>query len=266
MHALELKIFVVDAFTDQQFKGNSAAVIPLDNWPADSLMQEIAAENNLSETAFIKGVGSNQYEIRWFSPLTEIDFCGHATLASAFVLFNEFGMENRIEFITREVGNLDVVLNTSDEIEMTFPNQKPVQASSTPSALIDGLSIPPISVLKNRQAYFAIFDCEQDVRDVTYISEQLKQLAPLDVVVTAKGDDFDFVSRYFWPANGGDEDPVTGSIHSGLAPYWAEKLGKSELLAYQSSKRGGVLKCSVLGESVVISGKGVLYLKGKINI
>ncbi|MDV5087234.1 PhzF family phenazine biosynthesis protein [Vibrio diabolicus] len=263
---MELDIFVVDAFTDQQFKGNSAAVVPVEEWLSDELMQNIAAENNLSETAYIKNVSANQYEIRWFSPLTEIDFCGHATLASAYVLFNEFGVENQIEFITQQVGNLNVVLNTQNEIEMTFPNQKPEAISIIPKQLLNGLSIEPIEVLKNRQAYFAVFADEQAVLDVTYISEKLKQLAPLDVVVTAKSANYDFVSRYFWPANGGDEDPVTGSIHSGLAPYWADKLGKADLLAYQASKRGGVLKCNVLEKTIVISGKGVLYLKGKINV
>ncbi len=266
VHKLELDIFVVDAFTDQQFKGNSAAVVPVEDWLSDELMQNIAAENNLSETAYIKNVGANQYEIRWFSPLTEIDFCGHATLASAHVLFNELGVENQIEFITQKVGNLNVILNAQNEIEMVFPNQKPEVASTIPTQLLNGLSKEPIEVLKNRQAYFAVFANEQEVLDVSYISEQLKQLAPLDVVVTAKSDNYDFVSRYFWPANGGDEDPVTGSIHSGLAPYWADKLGKVDLLAYQASKRGGVLKCRVLERAIVISGKGVLYLKGKINV
>ncbi|WP_217520073.1 PhzF family phenazine biosynthesis protein [Vibrio metschnikovii] len=263
---MELDIFVVDAFTDQQFRGNSAAVVPVEDWLSDELMQNIAAENNLSETAYIKNVGANQYEIRWFSPMTEIDFCGHATLASAHVLFNEFGVENQIDFITQEVGNLNVILNAENDIEMTFPNQKPEVVSKIPIQLLSGLSKEPIEVLKNRQAYFAVFANEQEVLDVYYISEQLKQLAPLDVVVTAKSDNYDFVSRYFWPANGGDEDPVTGSIHSGLAPYWAEKLDKADLLAYQASKRGGVLKCRVLEKAIVISGKGVLYLKGKINV
>ncbi|OHU85161.1 phenazine biosynthesis protein PhzF [Pseudoalteromonas amylolytica] len=261
-----MDIFVVDAFTSQQFKGNSAAVVPVKDWPADLLMQSIAAENNLSETAFIKEVDANKYQIRWFSPLTEIDFCGHATLASAFVLFNEFGVEAQIEFITKAVGSLTVMLNADNEIEMTFPNQNPQSVSSIPTQLLAGLSKTPVDVLKNRQAYFAIFDNEQDILDLTYSSEQLKQLAPLDVVVTARANDYDFISRYFWPANGGDEDPVTGSIHSGLAPYWAEKLNKSDLIAYQASKRGGVLKCSVSDESIVVSGKGVLYLKGKINV
>ncbi len=266
VHTLEMDIFVVDAFTDQQFKGNSAAVVPIEDWLTDELMQNIAAENNLSETAYIKNVGANQYEIRWFSPLTEIDFCGHATLASAHVLFNEFGVENQIEFITKEVGNLNVILNAQNEIEMTFPNQKPEVISTIPTQLLNGLSNKPTEVLKNRQAYFAVFASEQEVLDVTYVSEQLKQLAPLDVVVTAKSNKCDFVSRYFWPANGGNEDPVTGSIHSGLAPYWANKLNKTDLVAYQASKRGGVLKCRVLDGTVVLSGKGVLYLKGRINV
>lgn len=261
-----MDIFIVDAFTDQPFKGNSAAVVPVEEWLSDELMQDIATENNLSETAYIKKVGSKKYEIRWFSPLTEIDFCGHATLASAYVLFNEFGVESQVKFITRAVGNLDVILNARNEIEMTFPNQKPEIIPSIPTQLLQGLSKKPIEVLKNRQAYFAIYDSEYDVVEVTYESQQLKQLAPLDVVVTAKSKKYDFVSRYFWPANGGEEDPVTGSIHSGLAPYWADKLGKLDLLAYQASKRGGVLKCSVSGKAVVVSGKGVLYLKGKINV
>ena len=261
-----MDIFVVDAFTDQQFKGNSAAVVPIEDWLPDELMQNIAIENNLSETAYIKNVGTNQYEIRWFSPLTEIDFCGHATLASAYVLFNEFGVENQIEFITKEVGSLNVILNAQNEIEITFPNQKPEVVSTIPTQLLNGLSNEPIEVLKNRQAYFIVFASEQEVLDVTYVSEELKQLAPLDVVVTAKSDKYDFVSRYFWPANGGDEDPVTGSIHSGLAPYWADKLDKADLVAYQASKRGGVLKCRVSDRTVVLSGNGVIYLKGKINV
>lgn len=261
-----MDIFVVDAFTDQQFKGNSAAVVPVKDWLPDELMQNIASENNLSETAFIRCVSANKYEIRWFSPLTEIDFCGHATLASAYVLFNEFGIEKNVEFVTRKVGSLTVILNSNGQIEMTFPNQKPEPVSAIPRPLLDGLSKKPVEVLKNRQAYFAVFEHEQDVTEVTYSPDQLKQLAPLDVVVTSMSSKYDFVSRYFWPANGGEEDPVTGSIHAGLAPYWAGKLGKTDLLAYQASKRGGVLKCVVENRAVIVSGNGVLYLKGKISV
>ena len=263
---MKLDIFIVDAFTAQQFKGNPAAVVPVKDWLPDALMQNIALENNLSETAFIREVAPNRYEIRWFSPITEIDFCGHATLASAFVLFSEYGIHNQIEFITREVGNLSVILNSQREIEMTFPNQQPEKVLSIPQPLLDGLSIQPVEVLKNRQAYFAVYANEQQVLDVTYVPELLKQLGPLDVVVTAASAQHDFVSRYFWPANGGDEDPVTGSIHSGLAPYWAANLAKSELIAYQASKRGGVLRCTVSGNAVVVSGSAVLYLKGVINV
>ncbi len=261
-----MDIFVVDAFTDQQFKGNSAAVVPVEDWLPDELMQNIAAENNLSETAFIKCIDTNKYEIRWFSPLTEIDFCGHATLASAYVLFNEFRVVSDVEFVTREVGRLKVILNSDGEIEMTFPNQKPEPVSVVPRQLFAGLSKEPVEVLKNRQAYFAVFEHEQDVIEITYSPDELKQLAPLDVVVTSASSQYDFVSRYFWPANGGDEDPVTGSIHAGLAPYWAEKLGKTELLAYQASKRAGVLKCIVANNHIIVSGNAVLYLKGKIDV
>ncbi|PIE43628.1 MAG: phenazine biosynthesis protein PhzF [Gammaproteobacteria bacterium] len=261
-----MDIFVVDAFTDRQFKGNPAAVVPVTDWLTNELMQSVAAENNLSETAFVKYIDSNQYEIRWFSPLKEIDFCGHATLASAYVLFHEFGLEKEVEFITAKVGNVRIQLNSQGDIEMTFPCQKPEAVSAVPEQLLAGLSKPPVEVLKNRQAYFAVFDSEQAIVEMGYVAEQLKQLAPLDVVVTAKSSRYDFVSRYFWPANGGEEDPVTGSIHAGLAPYWAEKLAKKDLLAYQASTRGGVLKCVVSGQQIVVSGSGVLYLKGKIYI
>ena len=263
---MELDIFVVDAFTEQQFKGNSAAVIPVKKWPDVNVMQNIAIENNLSETAFIKPVNQNKYEIRWFSPLTEIDFCGHATLASAHVLFHELGIQHKIEFVTVKVGNLVVAINANNEIEMSFPVQMPTTISSIPAEIFSGLSITPKKVLKNRQAYFAILNSEKEVYDITYDSEQLKTLAPFDVVVTAIADGYDFVSRYFWPANGGDEDPVTGSIHAGLAPYWAAALDKQDLVAYQASRRGGVLRCQMLGDRVLVSGSAVLYLKGKIYL
>lgn len=270
---MELDIFVVDAFTNQQFKGNSAAVVPVTEWLNDAQMLNIAKENNLSETAFILNVAEGKYAIRWFSPITEIDFCGHATLASAFVLFTQFGLVGEIEFITREVGNLVVQQLADGRIEMSFPNQCPEPIASIPLALLAGLSITPTAVLKNRQAYFAVMASPSEVEEVVYDSDKLKQLAPFDVVVTAASgttletdEKVDFVSRYFWPANGGDEDPVTGSIHSGLAPYWASKLGKNSLLAYQASERGGVLYCEVKENRVFVSGYGVLYLKGSIFI
>ena len=153
---------------------------------------------------------------------------------------------------------------------MSFPNQCPRVVEQVPAALLAGLSVKPMQVLKNRQAYFAVMASEQDVKSLSYVSEQLKQLAPYDVVVTAKSsaitNEYDFISRYFWPANGGDEDPVTGSIHAGLTPYWAKQLAKDELVAYQASQRGGMLYCRLAGERVLVSGFAVLYLKGTAYI
>ncbi|MFM2479877.1 PhzF family phenazine biosynthesis protein [Celerinatantimonas sp. YJH-8] len=261
---MELDIYIVDAFTQQQFKGNPAAVVLVQDWPQSAVMQNIAAENNLSETAFVKPLSSHQFQIRWFSPLTEIDFCGHATLASSFVIFNQLGHQGEIEFLTSQVGALQVNQLDDGRIEMSFPNQIPTPVEQIPQALTQGLSSQPIQVLKNRQAYFAVLSSEEDVKNLVYKPEIIKQLAPLDVVVTAKAKDYDFISRYFWPANGGDEDPVTGSIHAGLAPYWAEQLNQSDLVAYQASLRGGILYCHVAQERISVSGFGVLYMQGKI--
>lgn len=263
---MEFAIYIVDAFSDTQFKGNSAAVVPVNEWLSDELMQNIATENNLSETAFIKQESLNQYAIRWFSPLTEVDFCGHATLAASYVLFNIFESQGELEFITNKVGALFVNCKDDGRIEMSFPNQAPELVTEVPETLLNGLSIRPSRVLKNRQAYFAVFDDEQDVYQVRYDSRLLQQLAPLDVVVTAAAEQYDFVSRYFWPANGGDEDPVTGSIHSGLAPYWGEQLNKQELFAHQASARGGNLYCRLLSDRVLISGFAMIYLKGTIYV
>lgn len=261
-----MQIYVVDAFTNQRFRGNSAAVIPVDEWLDESLMLNIAAENNLSETAFIKKLDKQRYHIRWFSPLTEIDFCGHATLASAFILYSEFQLQGAITFVTDQVGELVVAMDEVGMITMRFPLQAPTPLATIPAPLLSGLDKKPHQVLLNRQAYFAILESEQAVREVSYDREQLKRLAPYDVVVTAQAEnkEYDFVSRYFWPANGGDEDPVTGSIHSGLAPYWAKQLNKKQLTAYQASQRGGILNCQVNEDHLLISGTAVLYLKGNI--
>ena len=267
---MQLEINVVDAFTDTIFKGNSAAVIITEHWLSDDLMQSIAFENNLSETAFIvadKGI----YHIRWFSPFTEIAFCGHATLASAFVLFNKSTHLDCIKFSAKAVGILTIVQTDAGKIQMDFPNTKPEKVNNIPDSLLAGLSIAPVEVYKNTQAYFVVYNAESDVLTVARDNERLKQLAPLDVVVTcqAKSADYkkyDFISRYFWPANGGDEDPVTGSVHTGLAPLWAERLGKNDLVAYQASRRGGVLDCVVADDRVFISGHAVKYMTGFITI
>lgn len=265
---MELALYIVDAFTKEKFKGNAAAVVPLNDWLPDDIMQAIAMENNLSETAFLKKNTENDYHIRWFSPLCEVDFCGHATLAASFVLFSYFNCTGSIRYSTEKVGELRVSQNDDKQIVMDFPNLAPKVVENVPDALLSGLSVAPEKVLISAQAYFAIYPSEQDVVSLEYNSEQLKQLAPYDVVVTAQSDhaEYDIVSRYFWPANGGDEDPVTGSIHAGLAPYWASVLGKQSLVARQASKRGGIIHCKLLDKRVIISGHAVLYLKGTIAI
>lgn len=263
---MKLNVQFINAFTDVLFKGNSAAIILIDEWLSDEVMQQIATENNLSETAFVKKVSEQYFEIRWFSPITEIDFCGHATLAASFHIFNRFPVYQYITFIAEAVGELSVQNNENGYIQMSFPSLPPISISEIPEPILKGLSITPTKVLLSKQAYFVIYDSEDDVINVQQNNELLKALAPYDVVVTSIGKEYDFISRYFWPANGGDEDPVTGSIHAGLAPYWAKELNKTDLLAFQASSRGGVLKCEVDKERVIISGKAVQYLEGVITI
>ena len=222
-------------------------------------------------SAFIVRDDDGIYHIRWFSPLTEIAFCGHATLASAFVLFNKNPDVETIKFYAKAVGILTIVQTDDGKIQMDFPNTKPEKVKDIPDSLLAGLSVAPVEVYKNTQAYFVIYNAEADVLNVERDNEQLKQLAPLNVVVTCQATsadykDYDFISRYFWPANGGDEDPVTGSVHTGLAPLWAERLGKDELIAYQASKRGGILNCVVAGDRVLISGNAVQYMTGFITV
>ena len=268
---MQLEINVIDAFTDNVFKGNSAAVIITESWLSETLMQSIAFENNLSETAFIVLDDKGTYHIRWFSPFTEIDFCGHATLASAFVLFKKTPTLTSIKFSATAVGILTVEQTNDGKIQMDFPNTKPERVEDIPDSLLAGLSIAPIEVYKNAQAYFVVYDSESDVLSVERDNDALKQLAPHDVVVTCQAKSieykgYDFISRYFWPANGGDEDPVTGSAHTGLAPLWAQRLGKNTLVAYQASKRGGVLNCVVASDRVLIAGHAVHYLTGFITV
>jgi len=263
---MKLEINFVDAFTDSVFKGNPAAVLIPEVWLDENIMQLIAAENNLSETAFVVQYGDNAYDIRWFSPSTEIDFCGHATLASAFVLFGRNPEVEKLTLRAGAVGELIITKENNGNIRMNFPNRKPEIINDIPEDLIQGLSINPKEVLWSSQAYFAVYSDEVDVLTVTQDAEILKKLTPYDVVVTALSEKYDFVSRYFWPANGGYEDPVTGSIHAGLAPLWAERLGRNRLRAYQASKRGGVVNCEVEDDRVFISGKAVQYLKGFVEV
>jgi PhzF family phenazine biosynthesis protein len=262
-----VKLYQIDAFTDTLFRGNPAAVVPLETWLSDEVMQRIAAENNLAETAFFVPE-SDFYRLRWFTPMNEVNFCGHATLASAFVLFNELGYSrSEIGFETR-VGRLTVT-RSGDAFQMDFPVLTPELASDVPAAVLEGLRVKPLEVIKNFENYFAVLESERAVREVEPDFARLATLHPFCVGVTARADETredraDFVSRYFMPADGLDEDPVTGSIHATLAPYWAEKLGQNTLEARQVSSRGGELTCEVRGDRVLIRGHAVKYLEGEI--
>ena len=263
---MQLKMFQVDAFASAVFQGSPAAVVALEQWLPDALMQSIAIENSLPETAFFVRDSQGIYDIRWFSPIKEIAFCGHATLASAFVLFEHLGAAGKVTFRASAVGEIAVEQLPGGQIEMSFPNRTPKPLNDVPEALIEGLSIAPVEYGVNDQAYFAIYADARQVREVVPRLDQLKTLA-LDVVVTAPGSsEHDFVSRYFWPASGGDEDPVTGSIHAGLAPFWAQRLGKNRLLALQASQRSGLLDCRVEGDRVFVAGSAVLYLEGTLHL
>ena len=266
MVCLKLDIFIVDTFTDELFKGNPAAVVPVEDWPTNEVMQNIAFENNVSETAFIKKISHNLFYIRWFSPTIEVHFCGHATLAASFVLYHFYGCDGLIEYETAEVGLLSVIRLEDGRIQMNLPRQEAKPVDTVPVQLLAGLSIVPQAVLRNPVAYIVVLANEQQVFDMVVDIEQLRQLAPFDVAVTALSTRYDFVSRYFWPANGGIEDPVTGSVHAGLVPYWGRVLGKPAMIAYQASERTGVLYCGLTADRVLVSGFSKLYLQGHIVI
>ena len=259
---MQLPIYQVDAFTSRLFHGNPAAVCPLESWLADETLQAIAAENNLSETAFFIG-GNGRYHLRWFTPAIEVDLCGHATLASAFVVFKHLSPElQRVQFDTRS--GLLTVERKGDRLQMDFPARPPA-ACETPPELLAGLGIQPQSVSRARD-YLVVYESEVQVRAIQPNFAALEKLPALGIIVTASGKSSDFVSRFFAPAAGIPEDPVTGSAHCTLVPYWAERLKKQSLHALQVSRRGGELWCQHSGERVLISGHAVEYLSGKINV
>jgi PhzF family phenazine biosynthesis protein len=260
---MNLKIYQVDAFTKEVFKGNPAAVCPLDEWLDAELMQKIALENNLSETAFFVKK-DDLYEIRWFTPTYEIDLCGHATLASAFVIFEVLQLENeKINFHSHKSGRLSVE-KKEDLLVLDFPS-RPVSPCEAAIGLIEAIGKEPKEILKARD-YFLVYENEQEVLDINPNFSKLLEIDAHGFIVTAKGNSSDFVSRFFAPEVGVFEDPVTGSSHCNLIPYWAEKLGKTELFGKQISARGGELFCELKGDRVKIGGNAVLYLKGEIFI
>lgn len=258
-NTISLPIYVVDAFTNTLFGGNPAAVCPLDTWLSTETMQQLAAENNLSETAFFVQRSDGDFDIRWFTPELEIDLAGHPTLATAFVIFNELGYTNSIINFHCQSGKL-VVEKKGDLMEMNFPARMPV-ACEVPENLLKGFNIHPKEVLRSRD-YFLVYETEEDVKNAVADFTLLNQVETLGIIITAKGNEADFVSRFFVPNSVIGEDPVTGSAHATLIPYWANKLQKNELKAVQLSKRKGDLWCGFHGERVTIAGTCVLYSKG----
>ncbi len=261
---MNIRYYVIDAFSERVFGGNPAGVCFLDNWLEDRVLQRVAAENNLSETAFLVQ-RADHYELRWFTPKMEIDLCGHATLASAFAIFNFFyGDKNvrRVEFETKS-GRLSVE-KQKGLLMMDFPSRKPVPCPPL-SNIVDILGLPPSLILKSRDL-MAVYEDEQQIRKLTPDMAKIAALDFLGVIVTAKGESSDFVSRFFAPKVGVPEDPVTGSAHSTLVPYWSGRLGKKKLHALQLSERGGELFCEDKGERVAIGGRAAAYLSGTIRI
>jgi PhzF family phenazine biosynthesis protein len=259
---MELPIFQIDAFTSQVFGGNPAAVVPLAQWLPAERMQSIAAENNLAETAFFVPKGDH-YELRWFTPTVEVDLCGHATLATAHLLFSRYEKTAQSVRFTTQSGWLQVT-REGDRLALDFPARAPAPCQ-VPAELLPALGTPAAEVLAARD-YLVILRSAEAVRAV---SPDMARLAALDrfaVIVTAPGDDCDFVSRFFAPAQGIPEDPVTGSAHCTLIPYWARRLQKLQLLGRQISARGGELFCEDRGDRVSIAGHAVLYLQGTIYV
>jgi PhzF family phenazine biosynthesis protein len=259
---MELRLYQVDAFTDRVFGGNPAGVCPLEEWLPEDTMQRIANENNLAETAFFVG-DDGGYHIRWFTPECEVDLCGHATLASGHVVFTHLGHDGDSIRFDSASGPLGVRRDGAWFV-LDFPTRDP-RPCEPPAQIAGGLGREPLEVLSGAN-YMAVFDAEEDVAALKPDFRILGGLGDRGLIVTAPGRDVDFVSRYFAPAWGIDEDHATGSSHCELAPYWAARLGKNRLEARQLSRRGGRLRCSLLGERVEIAGQAVTYLEGTIRI
>ena len=260
---MDIPLYQIDAFTDRPFAGNPAAVCPLDRWLPGETMQAIAAENNLSETAFFIREGAD-YALRWFTPAVEVDLCGHATLASAYVIFEHLEPgRSEIRFDTRS--GVLTVGRDGELLLMDFPANRP-QACEAPAQLGSALGAEPREVLATKDHYLAVFDSEARVRDLEPDPGRVAALDRWAVIATAAGREVDFVSRFFAPRKGVPEDPVTGSAHCVLTPYWAGRLGKAELTARQVSRRGGSLRCRLKGDRVEMAGKAAPFMRGTISI
>ena len=263
-------IYQVDAFTDRLFAGNPAAVVPLDSFPPDAVMQAVAAENNLAETAYLVPAGSARWELRWFTPVVEVPLCGHATLASAFVLTEVLGESaGTLTFVTRQSGELSVTRGDDGWYAMRFPVRRR-KGTIAPERVVAALGVKAREIVEydavGDDSWLVVLEDEAAVRGLAPDFRAIAGLPPRNLVVTAPGDRVDFVSRMFAPKFGIDEDPVTGSAHCSLVPYWAERLGKDAFVARQISRRGGDLRCRLDGESVIVCGQAVLYMKGEIAL
>lgn len=262
---MKLKLYQIDAFAEHVFTGNPAAVCPLNSWLDASLMQKIAEENNLAETAFFVKKDA-QFEIRWFTPETEVDLCGHATLAAAHVIFEHLGFtENTVQFFSPRSGDLSVKKEDTGLLTLDFPVDETIAIQDL-SEINEAIGKEPVKTIKGKTDYLLIYSTQKEVESITPNFHLLDQLDCRGVIVSSPGDEVDFVSRFFAPQCGIPEDPVTGSAHTTMIPYWSKTLGKSKMTAKQLSNRGGNLICEDLGERVKISGNAVTYLTGEIEI
>ncbi len=262
---MTIPIYQADAFTAELFGGNPAAVCPLKEWLSDELMQQIAVENNLSETAFLVKE-NNDYHIRWFTPGTEVALCGHATLASAHILFTQLQhASNTITFHSKS-GPLQVTKQDNGQLTLNFPANPPQPVTEVPAGIFDGLGIAPAPVFKTSFDYMVVLPSQKIVEGLAPDFKTLSQTPCRGVIATAAGEEVDFVSRCFYPQSGIDEDPVTGSAHTIMVPYWAAQLKKNTLTAIQLSKRRGLLQCELKDDRVLMSGHAVTYLKGTIEV
>ncbi len=260
---MKIPVFKLDAFTDRLFAGNPAAVCPLNEWLSDELLQNIAKENNLSETAFFVK-NKESFSIRWFTPVTEVDLCGHATLASAAVIFEKLGYKLDTILFESRSGMLTVIKDR-DLYVLNFPTDKPLPVD-LPGELVEAIGERPDEAYQGKEDYLLVYDSEDKIAELKPDFRKLALISTRGVIVTAPASGYDFISRFFAPAAGIDEDPVTGSAHTMLTPYWSKKLKKKELSARQISSRGGILHCHDKGERTEISGRAVFFLEGLIEV
>ena len=259
---MKLSIYQIDAFANKPFEGNPAAIVPLDSWLDDQVLQSIAEENNLAETAFFVKE-ANGFNIRWFTPCKEVRLCGHATLAAAYVLFEVIGHSEKVIDFNSLSGKLSVT-QAEGLLTLNFPAQKPVKCE-IPEDLVKGLGKKPVACLKNED-YIAVYECEEDVAEIIPDHSCLTRLDLRGVIVTSVASKYDFVARFFAPKYGIPEDSVTGSAYTQLTPYWSSSLQKNKFTVKQISQRGGELVCERVEGRVLISGKAVKYLQGEIEI